>query len=117
MSTQMKKISLGDGKVTYFRAKEMSIGQKVNGRYVKQLTDKFGNPAYKLELANGTIGILNSTGQLASLFEKVSIGDNVEVIYQGTSEIETGKWAGTEAHVFEVFSDGAGNSTNDALPA
>ena len=109
------QIKLGDGEVTYFRAKEMTIGQTVSGKYIKQLTDKFGNPAYKLTLKDGTTGIVNSTGQLAALFEKVALGSDVDVIYQGTSKIESGKWAGTDAHIFELFADNAGS--DDELPA
>jgi len=108
------QVKLGDGDVTYFRAKEMNIGQKVSGKYVKQITDKFGNPAYKIILEDGTTGILNSTGQLASLFEKVALGSDVDVVYQGKTEIETGKWAGTDAHVFELFAE---DSNDDELPA
>lgn len=109
------QVKLTGGDVTYFRAKEMNIGQKVSGKYVKQLIDKFGNPAYKLILEDGNTGIVNSTGQLAALMEKVAIGSNIEVIYQGKTEIENGKWAGTDAHVFELFADSAGS--DDELPA
>ena len=109
------QVKLTDDNVTYFRAKELKVGQKIVGKYVKQIEDKYGHPCFKLVLTDGTTGIINYTGQLAALFEKVAIGTDVEVIYQGKTVIESGKWAGEEAHIFELCMEDA--SDNDELPA
>jgi len=107
------QVKLTDEDVTYLRAKDMDVGQKIVGKYLKQITDKFKKPGYKLQLEDGSTAILNSTGQLAALFEKVPIGADVEVIYQGKTMIESGEWAGEKAHVFELFFE---TNDTDGLP-
>ena len=100
-----QQIKLGEGKTTYFRPKEMTEGQKISGKYVGTLTDNYENLCHKLILENGETGIINGSGKLNALLERVASGTNIDVVFKGKSEIQSGKWKGTMAYDYDLFAD------------
>lgn len=108
-----KKIS--GGSVTYRKWAEWEEGDVLIGKYIGQKEDQYQKPNWMLkvldaqfmdtdlgeELIDKTIG-LNSAGQLDKAMEQIEEGQIVQVTYNGTSEIERGKFKGKDAHVIEV---------------
>ncbi len=99
-------------------------GDQLAGKLVEIRQDKFGKPAYVVEVQEvafsntseqpqvGSLFTLNSSGGLQHKIDKiggVSIGDVIGVEYQGTAQIESGKWKGKETHSIEFYIS-AGNA-------
>jgi hypothetical protein len=99
------KISLGGDSTTYFRPNQMKAGDTVSGIYQGFFTDRYQKRAHKIQLANGTQGVINGSAQLDKLLEQVEVGDSVEVIYRGLKKMTSGKFPGKDAHTFDVFVD------------
>jgi hypothetical protein len=116
------KKKLSGARATYRPWKEWEIGDLIIGKYRGQKEDNYEKPNWLFEVLDAqfsdgraakkligqTIG-LNSNGQLNkamnSGLEKGSIEEGetiLQVMYNGTSEIEKGKYAGKDAHLVEV---------------
>lgn len=105
MSTAKKqKVSIG-GDVTYFKPNELDEGQTVSGKYIGTRRDSYGNLCHRLELEDGTEGVVNGTGQLNKLMERVARGASVDITYNGKVTIEKGPQKGKKAHAFDVEAD------------
>jgi len=75
----------------------------------------FSNAKEAKELVGKVIG-LNSSGQLDKAMEKLTEGQWVQITYNGTAEIEKGKFKGKDAHVIEVdllVEDGAEEASEE----
>ena len=88
--------------LTFLKPSEMEIDQEVTGRYIDAKKDQFGGLGYKLETADGTI-VVNGSGQLDALMGKVDPGENITIVYKGTTKLKSGKFKGKDAHQFELF--------------
>lgn len=109
------KKKLSGGRCTYRAWKEWDVGDYIIGKFKGSKTDNYDKPNWLVEVVDAafvehklarkligqTIG-LNSSGQLNKAMEKVEEGDLIQVMYNGTSEIEKGKYAGKDAHLIEV---------------
>jgi len=114
-----KQITLGENKATYFRPKELKVGQKISGKYVGSITDNFENLCHKLILTDGNTGIINGSGKLNALFERIESGTLVDVVFKGQSEIQNGKWKGTMAYDYDLFADesvAVATGSDDGVP-
>lgn len=99
---EFKKVG---GKKNYIKYSECKKGDVlVLGEYLGTSPNKFGNDNFEFkQLEDGAITCLNHAGGLAYTIENnVDIGDVVRVTYMGKVEIETGSFAGKEAHTFDV---------------
>lgn len=113
--TFKSKRKLSGGRCTYRAWKEWEVGDLIIGKFKGQKEDNYGNPNWLIEvedaqfsdgkaakkLVGQTIG-LNSAGQLNKAMEKVEEGDMIQVVYNGTSEIEKGKYKGKDSHLMDV---------------
>lgn len=75
-----------------------------------------GKPKTSRELVDKNI-TLNHTGQLGKAMENAEEGKIYRITYNGTSKIESGKYAGKDSHlvsVEEVVEDGDEGSEDDA---
>lgn len=117
-----KKTKKMSGGPKTFRAwKEWTVGDYVIGKYVGTHEDQYqktcriigvvdGEFAKKgaFKKINGQNLVLNAAGQLDAAFEdkngnaKISEGEMVQIMYNGTSQITKGKYAGKDAHLIEV---------------
>lgn len=109
------KKKLSGGRCTYRPWKDWEVGDLIIGKYKGSKIDNYEKPNWLIEvldaqfakkkeaskLVGQTIG-LNSAGQLDKAMEHVSEGDTVQVLYNGTSQIEKGKYKGKDAHLIEV---------------
>lgn len=112
------KKKLSGVRAMYRAWSEWEVGDYIIGTYKGSKTDNYDKPnwlieveeasfvsdaklARKLQEDNLVIG-LNSNGMLDAAMENVSEGDMIQVMYNGKSEIEKGKYAGKEAHVVQV---------------
>lgn len=116
------KKKLSGGRATYRAWKEWEMGDLIIGKYKGQREDNYDKPNWLVEVIDAqfsdtkaakkligqTIG-LNSNGQLNKAMEKgieteaIVEGETIlQVLYNGTSEIEKGKYAGKDAHLVEV---------------
>lgn len=108
-----KKVS--GGRKTFRPWKEWEEGEFVVGKFVGMHTDQYDKecPIITVEYAeftdmkaakalHGKDIVLNNAGQLNKGVEKLAEGDFIKVTYQGTSEIEKGKYAGKDAHLIDV---------------
>jgi len=99
------QITLGGGGVTYVRPNLMKVGEKISGTYLGSEEDRFEKLGHKVRASDGSLKIINGTGQLDALLERVTVGSEIDVTYKGKNKIENGQWKGTEAHTFEVYAD------------
>lgn len=108
-----KKVSGSRG--TFRKWSEWTEGDVVVGKFVSQGEDQYENPSWTIEVIEATFSdrklakslagknlILNSAGQLNKAMEKVEEGQLVQITYNGTSEIEKGKFKGKDAHLMDV---------------
>jgi len=94
------------GPVTYIGPKNLEVGQTVSGIFLGLTEpDQFDKENFKLEGADGELIIVNRSGQLAFLMNRVPIGAQVNVTYRGKQVIATGRAKGKEAHQWEVAYD------------
>jgi hypothetical protein len=96
------------GQKEYVKYKECVKGQVlVTGIYLKQLRSaKFNTEEYEFSCEEtGRIISLGGTGQLNHRMQYLSVGDRVQIIYDGKITISKGHWAGTDAHQFIVRRD------------
>lgn len=109
------KKKLSGGRCTYRAWGEWEVGDLIIGKFKGSKVDQFKKPNWLVEVEDamfadakaakkliGQVIGLNSAGQLDKAMEKVEEGDMIQVLYNGTSEIESGKYAGKDAHLIEV---------------
>jgi hypothetical protein len=110
------KKKLSGGRCVYRAWKDWEVGDCIVGTYKGSKTDNYDKPNWLIEVEEATFGSspkeakklkgltigLNSAGQLDKAMEKVSEGEMIQVMYNGTAEIEKGKYAGKDAHQIEV---------------
>lgn len=105
MSRTQVKLSEG-GTTSYVKAKDLKAGTTISGIFRGTFEDKFEKLNHRLEQADGSTIVINGTTQLNNLIAKVSEGTKLDVVYKGKSTIKSGKYAGKEAHSFDVFTVG-----------
>lgn len=106
---------LSGAKTTYRKWAEWAEGDIVIGKLLKVGEDQYQKPNYMLEvedaqladkkLAKELIGkniTLNSSGMLDKAMAEIELGKFVQITYNGTAEIEKGKYKGKDSHVIEV---------------
>jgi hypothetical protein len=112
--TTKKKLS--STRAQYRPWKEWETGDYIIGKYKGCQTDNYDKPNWLFEieecvfvkkpkLAKELIGKvlgLNSNGKLDKAMESATVGDFIQVTYNGTSMIEKGKYKGKEAHDVDV---------------
>jgi hypothetical protein len=107
-NSNLKKIERA---TTYFRANQMEPGQKIKGKYLGTAQGKF-TKEHRIAVSAQSTAVLNGTKQLDGLMELVVPGSEIEVVYQGTTELKSGPNKGKNAHNFDVFSGPAPEETN-----
>ena len=109
------KKKLSGSRCVYRAWKTWSVGDLIIGTYRGSKIDNYDKPNWIIDvidaqfskkkegekLVGQTIG-LNSAGGLDKAMEKVEEGTVIQVMYNGTSTIEKGKYAGKDAHNIEV---------------
>lgn len=108
------RISGGNGEeiVTFYRftpakpgtpkAGVLNAGDALEGVYAGSYENKkFGNTVHKLRTAEGLVALPNAT-QLNNALKGITEGTKLYIVYNGKNKIQTGKFAGKEAHSFEV---------------
>lgn len=117
-----KKTKKMSGGPKTFRAwKEWKVGDYVIGEYVGVHTDQYDKECRIIKVLDaeftkkadvkkimGQNLVLNSAGQMDAAFVdkngnvKIEEGQIVQIMYNGTSQITKGKYAGKDAHLIEV---------------
>lgn len=93
-------------KINYIKYSESQPGPIAQGLYTKmQMDPLFDRPRYFIEADDGTTTVLNATGQLDKIMEKVPFNTYLRVIFNGLSTITKGKHAGKLAYGFTVQAD------------
>lgn len=108
-----KKISGTRG--TFRKWSDWDEGDILLAEYVSEGEDQYGNSQWVMKVIEATFTdrklakslidknlILNSSGQLNKAMDKASVGEVVQIIYNGTSVIEKGKFKGKESHLMDV---------------
>lgn len=86
-------------------AEEGVTGLVAEGIYEGAVENKF-NPDkkdFKIRGADNTLYIINETAGLKRGMADVTVGDLVQIHYEGKSEIKSGKSKGKSFHNFSVF--------------
>ena len=109
------KKKLSGGRCVYRAWKDWEVGDYVIGTYKGSKQDQYDKPNWMIQVEecgfvdrkaakklDGQVIGLNSSGQLNKAMEHVEEGDMIQVMYNGTSEITEGKYAGKDAHLIEV---------------
>jgi hypothetical protein len=85
------------------KAAVLSKGQSIEGTYAGSYENKkFGNTVHKVRTAAGLVALPNAT-QLNNALKGITEGTKLVIVYNGKNQIKTGKFAGKEAHAFDVF--------------
>lgn len=109
------KVTLSGEGITYFRPKDLKVGETISGEYLGTIVDRFQNTGHKLKLADGSIGILNGAGQLNALLAKVAVGSSIDIVYQGKNVMTKGQFKGAQAHSFDVYTEAVEDSDTPAV--
>jgi len=111
------------GNTAFRKYDAWDAGDQVAGKLVEVRKDKFGKPAYVLQISDamfkktseqpavGSLFTLNSAGGLEYKIGQVggvAIGDTIGVEYNGKSVVENGKWKGKQCHDIEFFIEKSG---------
>lgn len=108
---------------------QFSEGDILVGQYVAQKTDQYDKPNWHIKVEEaftkdkkfqkeviGKVFGMNSAGKLDKGMRELEIGAFIQVEYKGSSEIESGKYAGKESHDFQVdLVDGSGDDGMDDM--
>ena len=96
-----KLITIENGKKS---EAELSAGTSVTGTYAGSTPNKFDENRvdYNLRGEDGTLIILAQTASLANQFSKVSVGDLVQVTYNGKKNITRKNGAKAQMHDYMV---------------
>lgn len=87
------------------RARTLEAGGSIRGVYVGSYTDATYNKIiYKVRTEEGLVAV-NSSTQLDKLMAEVPEGAEVKITYNGKNTINSGKYAGKQAHSFSVAAD------------
>lgn len=107
-----KLTSGGGGEIKFYNtpttkypnpANKLEAGVEFTGTYEGAIESKqFGSLTHKVGTSEGMVGIPGS-GQLNKALAQVNPGTNVTIVYKGKQAIQTGKYAGKEAHTYDVF--------------
>lgn len=91
------------------KSRVLTKGDTFLGTYDGSFESKMyaGQFTHKLRTSEGLIGLPSCT-QLNSYLGQVKPGTQVQVVYNGKNTIESGKYAGKEAHSFQVAANEAG---------
>lgn len=84
---------------------ELASGTTVTGTFAGSTPNKF-NPErvdYSLRGEDGTLFILSQTASLAKQMSKVSVGELVQIVYNGKRAITRKNGAKAEMHDFQVL--------------
>lgn len=82
----------------------LEAGTTLLGAYAGSYENKkFGNTVHKLRTDKGLVALPNAT-QLNNALKGIVEGTQIAVTYNGKKVIKTGKFAGKQAHTFEVYS-------------
>lgn len=106
---------LSGTRCSYRKWDEWEIGDCVIGKYVGMKIDQYEKPGWQIlvedaqftkhkegEALKGKTLQLNSSGQLNKAMEDVEEGQWLQITYNGTAQIEKGKFKGKDAHLVEV---------------
>lgn len=106
---------LSGGKSSYRGWGDWEIGDMIIGKYIGSDVDQYDKPNFKFLVEEAVFSktseakklkgqnlTLNSAGQLNKAMKDVEEGQLVQIVYNGTSEIEKGKYKGKDAHQVEV---------------
>lgn len=90
------------GDITFIKPKDMKAGQTIKGVYVKTLQNPFGGTDFRIQTADGLVGI-GGSGHLTYKMAGVPVGSTVLITYEGTEKLSKGKFAGKAVHQFDVL--------------
>ena len=109
------KKKLSGGRCTYRAWGEWEVGDLIIGKFKGSKLDQYKKPNWLVEVEDaqfmkhkeakklvGQVIGLNSCGQLDKAMDGVEVGEMVQVMYNGMSQIEKGKYAGKDSHLVEV---------------
>jgi hypothetical protein len=106
------------GSAKYRKYDLWDAGDQLAGRVVEIRKDKFGKPAYVVEVQDvafkktseqpsvGDLFLVNNAGGLQYKIDQVGgvvIGDVIGIEYNGKVDIQKGKWKGSKAHDIDFF--------------
>ncbi len=106
---------LTSGPKEFRKWNDWEVGDVYIGKYVETYIDNYDKECFVFQtidaqfkdkaeakrFADKNFGA-NHNGMLAKAMAKAAVGDCVQIIYNGKSEIEKGKYAGKEAHTLDV---------------
>ncbi len=99
----------GDTTVTFIRPSELqkngTTGVIVEGVFIEAIKNHYNEDKndYKFEKEDGSIVIVNAGGNLGFKMSKVTVGDYVQLSYEGMKEIKNGKMKGKKSHTFSLL--------------
>jgi len=106
------------GSAKYRKYDLWDAGDQLAGKLVEIRKDKFGKPAYVVQVEDvafkksseqpsvGELFLINNAGGLQYKIDQVGgvvIGDIIGVEYNGKVDIQKGKWKGSKAHDIDFF--------------
>ena len=68
-----------------------------DGRRPNSIT---GKEDFAVREADGTLAVINNNGNLSTQMERVEVGMDIAVLYNGMVAIKTGKYKGKNSHNF-----------------
>lgn len=116
-NTQFKELT--GGSITYYKPSQMNKGDEFVGKYIEsKIVGQYDSLAHFFERPEtGERYAINNTGQLKHWMEQIEPGSLVKLVYDGTSQLNKGKFKGKDAHNFKISVAPAGASSPSAAKA
>jgi hypothetical protein len=101
--TKLNELNEKQAEAGYYVA--LKAGDSVSGVLTEIGQDKFDKANYSIKRADGKTQVVTGQGNLNRQMEGIQIGTYVQITYNGTAVMKTGKWAGKEANNFVVLKE------------
>lgn len=88
----------------YVKPSQMKVGDFVEGVFTETQTDeKYDTLKHFLRQDDGSFKVINGSGQLNFIMSKIAPGTKIRVVFEGKKKLDSGKFKGTEANQWKVF--------------
>lgn len=100
------------GATQYIKPSQLKEGDTIEGVFCGTEKDpKFGTLKHSLRQEDGSLKIVNGSGQLNFVMESIAKGEKIRIVFEGKKKLESGKFMGTMANQWKVLRAKGNSST------
>lgn len=90
--------------VMYVKPSSLKINDAIEGTFLETTTDEtYDTLKHHLRQEDGSVKIINGSGQLNHVMKAIAPGTKIRVVYKGKKKLESGKFKGKDANQWQVL--------------